>query len=619
MRGESRPASDCRPLARYPQFIAPDVPAELASTLAAWSHDRGWRFLQAGDLRNADQEFGLALRSPDFYPSMAGRGYVELARDEPRAALGYFDQALAVRADYVSALVGRGETLLALHRDADAIATFERALTTQPGLNDVRRRVEVLKFQSLERDLAAARQAAKAGRSDEAVQLYRAAIGASPDSPFLYRELGLVEAGRGETDAALEHLRRAVELDPSDAASLGQMARIFEARDDVAEALRLYEEALAIEPSVDLTRRRDALRERIELAKLPDEYRAIPDAPQITRGDLAALIGVRLGPALGQSRDAVRRHRPAQPLGGNVDHGGGARGRHAGLRESHVPAARSRRSRPARGDCRAAARGSRAAGAYPRLAQRGHPLLGRADRPPGVSGGVGGRGLRRAREERRRELRAVAPRHGRGGRADRRTAARDDVARRRLARPSMTAMTPANQLTLLRVVLIPAFVILVIYGYLGWALVVFATAGLTDALDGLLARWSGQRTSLGAWLDPMADKLLLVTTFIVLTIPGLGLANRLPIWLTVLIISRDVVIVLTVAIVNLAIGPRTFRPSIYGKAATATYIVTAVIAMFFNYLGYHSLFVDVCIYASLAITLISGLHYIRHTAHTMEG
>jgi cardiolipin synthase (CMP-forming) len=183
----------------------------------------------------------------------------------------------------------------------------------------------------------------------------------------------------------------------------------------------------------------------------------------------------------------------------------------------------------------------------------------------------------------------------------------------------MTAMTAANQLTLLRVVLIPAFVILVVYGYLGWALIVFAVAGLTDALDGLLARWSGQRTSLGAWLDPMADKLLLVTTFVVLTIPGLSLTNRLPIWLTVLIISRDVVIVLTVAIVNLAIGPRTFRPSIYGKIATATYIVTAVIAMFFNYLGYHSRFVDAGVYASLAITLISGLHYVRHTARTMEG
>jgi cardiolipin synthase (CMP-forming) len=183
----------------------------------------------------------------------------------------------------------------------------------------------------------------------------------------------------------------------------------------------------------------------------------------------------------------------------------------------------------------------------------------------------------------------------------------------------MTALTPANQLTLLRVLLIPAFVILVVYGYLGWALVVFATAGLTDALDGLLARWWRQKTSLGAWLDPAADKLLLVTTFVVLTIPGLGLANRLPIWLTVLIISRDVVIVVTVAIVNLAVGPRTFRPSIYGKVATATYIVTAVIAMLFNYLGYHSIFVDVGIYASLAITLVSGVHYIRHAARTMEG
>lgn len=180
-------------------------------------------------------------------------------------------------------------------------------------------------------------------------------------------------------------------------------------------------------------------------------------------------------------------------------------------------------------------------------------------------------------------------------------------------------MTPANQLTLLRVVLIPAFVILIVYGYLGWALVVFGIAGLTDALDGLLARWWRQKTSLGAWLDPMADKLLLVTTFVVLTLPGLGLANRLPIWLTVLIISRDVVIVLTVAIVNLAIGPRTFRPSIYGKIATATYIATAVIAMFFNYLGYHSRIVDLGVFASLAITLVSGLHYIRHAARTMEG
>jgi cardiolipin synthase (CMP-forming) len=182
----------------------------------------------------------------------------------------------------------------------------------------------------------------------------------------------------------------------------------------------------------------------------------------------------------------------------------------------------------------------------------------------------------------------------------------------------VTALTLANQLTLLRMFLIPAFVILVVYGYLGWALLVFVIAGVTDALDGMIARRSGQKSSLGAWLDPMADKLLLVTTFVVLTLPGLGLANRLPIWLTVLIIFRDVGIVLTVAIVNLASGPRTFRPSVLGKIATATYICTAVVAMFFNYLGYASLLFDLMVYASLAITLASGFDYIWHAARIIN-
>ncbi len=170
-------------------------------------------------------------------------------------------------------------------------------------------------------------------------------------------------------------------------------------------------------------------------------------------------------------------------------------------------------------------------------------------------------------------------------------------------------LTLANQLTLLRMLLIPAFVLLVVYGLFGWALVVFSIAGLTDVLDGLIARAAGQKTSLGAWLDPAADKLLLVTTFIVLTLPNIGLVNRIPIWLTVLIISRDVGIVLTVAIVNLAVGPRTFRPSALGKAATALFIVTCVVVMYFNYLGQPSPLVDVFIWASLAITLASGVDY----------
>jgi len=174
----------------------------------------------------------------------------------------------------------------------------------------------------------------------------------------------------------------------------------------------------------------------------------------------------------------------------------------------------------------------------------------------------------------------------------------------------MTVLTPANQLTLVRVLLIPFFVILTVYGHLGWALVVFFVAGLTDLFDGLLARTISQRTSLGTWLDPVADKLLLVTTFGVLTVPGLGLVNRLPLWLTILIISRDVLIVLTVAVINLAMGRREFRPSIFGKIATATYIVTCVIIMFFNYLQRTSWMVTLGIWSSLVITLVSGFHYV---------
>jgi cardiolipin synthase len=182
----------------------------------------------------------------------------------------------------------------------------------------------------------------------------------------------------------------------------------------------------------------------------------------------------------------------------------------------------------------------------------------------------------------------------------------------------MTVLTTANQLTLLRMLLLPALVILIVVGHLGWALAVFVTAGITDGLDGLAARWTGEKTSLGAWLDPMADKLLLVTTFVVLTLPGLQLTNRLPIWLTALILSRDVAIVLTVAIVNIALGPRTFRPSIFGKIATVTYIFTASFAMLFNYLRYHSIVVDVSIWASLTITLVSSFHYIWHAAQTIN-
>jgi cardiolipin synthase len=180
-----------------------------------------------------------------------------------------------------------------------------------------------------------------------------------------------------------------------------------------------------------------------------------------------------------------------------------------------------------------------------------------------------------------------------------------------------TILTPANQVTLLRLLLVPVFVLCMLYHLPGWALVTFAVAGVTDMFDGLVARMSGQSTELGAWLDPMADKLLLLSMFVMLTIPTSGMANRLPVWLTVLVISRDVGIILTVAVVNLAVGPRTFLPSIFGKVATAIFVLTGVVTLYFNYLRVTSPVVTVFVYAALVMTLVSGFDYVRRSARIL--
>jgi cardiolipin synthase len=159
-------------------------------------------------------------------------------------------------------------------------------------------------------------------------------------------------------------------------------------------------------------------------------------------------------------------------------------------------------------------------------------------------------------------------------------------------------------------ILVPVFALCMLYGHQGWAFATFLVAGITDAFDGLIARWTGQPTTLGAWLDPMADKLLLLTMFVMLTLPGLNLPNHLPLWLTVIVISRDVAIVLTVAIVNLAVVRRTFRPSLLGKAATATFILTGVITLYENFRGVTSPLVPALAYVSLAVTVVSGIHYV---------
>jgi len=174
----------------------------------------------------------------------------------------------------------------------------------------------------------------------------------------------------------------------------------------------------------------------------------------------------------------------------------------------------------------------------------------------------------------------------------------------------MAVLTAANQLTFLRLMLVPVFAICMLYGHTGWALLTFVVAGATDALDGLIARWTEEPTTLGAWLDPMADKLLLLTMFVMLTLPSLRLANHVPLWLTVCVISRDVAIVVTVAVVNLAVERRTFRPSFLGKTATAAYILTGVVALYENYRGVPSPLFRAFVYASLVMTVASSVQYV---------
>lgn len=304
----SPPASVSMP--KFPDFVAPAVPASLAGGRAVESQARGWQFLEAGDLKSAEQEFSAALKTtPAFYPAEAALGYVELARQDGKAALPHFDRALERQKSDVSALVGRGYALIALSREREAVASFEAAVAEDPSLADIRRRIEVLRFRGLEQDLAHARQATRAGKLDDAIAAYVNAISISPDSAVLYRELAAVERQKGDADHALEHLRRAVALDPTDAKSLVQIGEMLDIRGDEAGAEHAYSDAIALEPSAaaDLESKIEALRERAELARLPEEYRAIEQSPQITRGDLAAIIGVRLAPLLQASRrrDAV--------------------------------------------------------------------------------------------------------------------------------------------------------------------------------------------------------------------------------------------------------------------------------------------------------------------------
>ncbi|MGI8837380.1 MAG: CDP-alcohol phosphatidyltransferase family protein [Pyrinomonadaceae bacterium] len=181
---------------------------------------------------------------------------------------------------------------------------------------------------------------------------------------------------------------------------------------------------------------------------------------------------------------------------------------------------------------------------------------------------------------------------------------------------SSRILTVPNLLTVFRMVLIPVFVTMLFYQRFIWALGVFVCAGLTDGLDGLLARRFDQRSQLGTVLDPIADKLMMVTAFIVLSMRSIfpqPVPSHLPVpfWVTVTVISRDVFIIVGAAAINIMTGFRGFRPSWLGKVNTTVQIVAVAAIMFAASVPYYTGYYLPTVYATVfAFAILSGLHYI---------
>lgn len=181
---------------------------------------------------------------------------------------------------------------------------------------------------------------------------------------------------------------------------------------------------------------------------------------------------------------------------------------------------------------------------------------------------------------------------------------------------SSRIITLPNLLTVFRMVLIPIFVTLLFYQRLVLALVVFVVAGITDGLDGLLARRFDQRSQLGTILDPIADKLMLVTAFVVLSMRNIypqPVPSHLPIpfWVTAAVISRDVFIVVGAAAINIMTGFRGFRPSWLGKINTTVQIIAVGIIMLAASLPYGTGYYLPTLYVLIfTFAILSGAHYI---------
>jgi cardiolipin synthase len=187
---------------------------------------------------------------------------------------------------------------------------------------------------------------------------------------------------------------------------------------------------------------------------------------------------------------------------------------------------------------------------------------------------------------------------------------------------SSRVLTIPNILTFMRMALIPVFAILLYYQEFGWALGTFLAAGLSDGLDGFIARRFSQQSSLGLILDPAADKLLMTTAFIALTIPGIVPAVRhlpIPFWVTALVIGRDVLIVVVAGAIHFVTGFRGFRPSWLGKISTAVQVAAiGLILIAAAFPAINGVYLPVVYAFVAAFAFISGAHYIFFIARLLN-
>jgi len=276
----------------FPEYVLPSDRGEPAAVTARV--DQVWRLLQANDLRAATrEERALLEQAPASVSARTVQGYVALASRLPDVALRAFDGALGARPSFAPALAGRGHALLAQQKDAEALAAFDAAVKADPSLTEIRRRADAVRLRVVDTAVAEAGKARSAGRFDDARSRYTLAIQVSPDSGFLYRERAAVARELHDDAAAIADLRRAAALDPSDADGLAALGRALAATGQLREAEATYRRALALDPSDAIRAELSAVAGRQRDTLLPGEVREIERRPQLTRGDLAALLGVR--------------------------------------------------------------------------------------------------------------------------------------------------------------------------------------------------------------------------------------------------------------------------------------------------------------------------------------